>query len=146
VTLADRLRPVRRIVGRVEAAQVRRFGRSGTSLVWRVPVLVVETTGRRTGRRRSTPLAFVDLGDGTLLLAGGAGGQTATPDWVANLRAEPSCQVVLRRRRSPMTATELEGTARDDAWRRVVAATPNVERYAERSGRHVPLFLLRPTT
>ena len=82
---ADRLRWWRRIQARFESAQLRTMGWSSTSLLWRLPVLVLVTQGRRTGKRRQTPLTYVRDHTGGLLIAGGAVGQTRTPDWVANL-------------------------------------------------------------
>src|SRR5688572_18583150 len=105
--LADRLRPLRRLVGPIEAAQVRRFGRSGLSVVFRTPVLALDTTGRRTGATRTTPLAYHRAEDGTLLVVGGAGGQTTTADWVRNLRAHPDATVTVDRRRRRVCAVEL---------------------------------------
>src|SRR5205814_10692498 len=93
--LADHLRWWRRIQARIESAQLRRTGWSATSLVWRLPVLVLVTEGRRTGKRRQTPLTFVRDETGRLLISGGAVGQTRVPDWVANLRAEPNCEVLI---------------------------------------------------
>lgn len=79
----DRLRPVRRFARPFEAAQVRRFGRSLLSVSFRTPVLVLHTTGRRSGRPRRTTLAFKRSEDGSLVVVGGAGGQARLPDWVA---------------------------------------------------------------
>ncbi|HAS10629.1 MAG TPA: hypothetical protein DCS55_08965 [Acidimicrobiaceae bacterium] len=90
----DRLRPIRRALRGVEAAQVRRFGRSALSTLFRTPVLVLETTGRRSGRQRQTALAFHRRPDGDLVIVGGAGGQRRTPDWVANVRSHPDVHVI----------------------------------------------------
>jgi deazaflavin-dependent oxidoreductase (nitroreductase family) len=76
-------------VNRLEAALVRRTGRSAFAFAYRTPVLVLETTGRRSGLLRSTPVAYRPAGGGTWLIVGGAAGMRRTPDWVANLRAEP---------------------------------------------------------
>ena len=57
------------------------------ALLNRGAILVIESTGRRTGRRRFTPVAFWETDDGSYVVGGGAAGKTATPDWVANLRA-----------------------------------------------------------
>jgi deazaflavin-dependent oxidoreductase (nitroreductase family) len=141
--LADRLRPLRKVVGPIEAAEIRRFGRSGLSLVFRTPVLVLETTGRRSGRRRRTPLAFHRDGD-DLLVVGGAGGQTATADWVHNLRADPDATAIVDRERRPVRALELAGTERESAWATLVAVWPRVAAYERRAGRPVPVIRLSP--
>ena len=138
----DRLRWVRRLVRPFEVAQVRRFGRSGLSVVFRTPVLVLETVGRRSGAMRSTPLAYHELGDGSLVVVGGAGGQQRIPDWVANLRAEPSATVVVGRERRTVVAAEVVGPAHDELWEEVVQVWPRIDAYRRRAGRPVPVFRL----
>ena len=111
----DRLRGARRVAAPVEVAFVERFGRSPLSVVFRTPVLVLHSVGRRSGQERSTAIAYDRDTDGSLLIAGGAGGQTRLPDWVANLRATPRAAVTVdqpHRRR----AVELTGRARAEMW------------------------------
>ena len=139
----DRLRPIRRALRGLEAAQVRRFGRSVLSTLFRTPVLVLETTGRRSGQQRQTALAFHRRPDGDLVVVGGAGGQRRTPDWVANVRARPDVHVIVDRVRQPMTAVELRHDERATAWLEAREVWPQIERYERRAGRPVPVFLLR---
>jgi deazaflavin-dependent oxidoreductase (nitroreductase family) len=138
----DRLRPVRRLVGPVEAAEARWFGRSLLSLVYRTPVLVLETTGRRTGRRRQVTLACCEI-EGDLVVVGGAGGQSRLPDWVANLRADPKVTVTRRRRRTPMRARELHGDERAAMWRQLLPIWPQVTTYEERAGYEIAVVVLQ---
>lgn len=135
------LRPLRPIVGRVEAWQVRRFGRSALGLLFRTDVLVLTVTGRRSGRPRSTPLAHLPLDDGWLV-SGGAGGQ-ATVDWVANLRAAGRASVTVHRATFDVVADEPVGE--DYARLREVALRrwPRIAAYERRSRRSVPIFVLR---
>ena len=141
----DRLRPLRRLTGPVEAAEVRWFGRSMLSTLYRTPVLVLETTGRRSGKRRRATLAYQREPDGCVLVVGGAGGQTTTPDWVANLRADPRAEVVVDRARHAVTATELIGPNRDAVRGELDRAFPRIELYERRSGRPAPVFRLSPS-
>ena len=141
---ADRIRPLRRLVGPIESAQVRRFGRSGLSVIFRTPVLVLETVGRRTGATRSTPLAYHRCGDGSLVLVAGAGGQTQLPDWVANLRANPDVIVVIDRTRVALQAVELRGADHDSMWTEISRVSSRIDVYARRAGRRAPVFRLEP--
>lgn len=136
--------PLRRVATAVEVALVRRFGRSVVSLVFGTPVLVLETTGRRSGARRATPLAFQRADDGTLLVVGGAGGQAQVPDWVANLRAGPQAMATVHRAPLRVHARELAGRERQAAWRHLSHVWPRIERYEQRAGRPVPVFRLVP--
>lgn len=139
----DRLRPVRRALRGTEAAQVRWFGRSLLSSLFRTTALVLETVGRKSGRRRQTALAYHRLHDGGLVIVGGAAGQRRVPDWVANLRANPDVQVVVDRVRRPVTAVELGGDERSTVLNEVREVWPQIVAYEQRAGRPVPVFRLK---
>ena len=137
----DRTRWLWRIGNRWETMLLRRLGTSGMSVLRRSPLLVLDTTGRRTGRRRSVPVAFWTEDD-AYYVGGGAAGMTRV-DWVANLRSEPDATIVHRRRRIPVSATELAGADYDDAHSHALTLWPSVPKYEHMSGRRVPYFRLR---
>lgn len=137
---------LRRLVNRLEVAQVKRFGRSVLSVAFRTPVLVLTTTGRVSGRKRDTTLAYLPVADGSLLVVGGAAGQKRVPDWVANLRAGGAVEVTVDRSTRTVRAVELEGSEREAAWEVAVARWPRVRRYEARAGRPVPVVRLDPRT
>ena len=107
-------------------------------------MLILVTTGRRSGLERKTPLVFFDRG-GELLISGGAGGVPWDPDWVHNLRACSRAQVLRSPRQSPLLveATELLGPDRDAVWEELCRATPRAARYERRRVRPVPVFRLQ---
>jgi deazaflavin-dependent oxidoreductase (nitroreductase family) len=105
-------------------------------------VLVLAVPGRRTGRLREVPLAYLEV-DGGWLVCGGAGGQSRV-DWVANLRAAGTAQVTLDRVRVPVVATEPSGEDRVRLRALVLRAAPRVRNYERRARREAPLFVLRP--
>lgn len=131
---------VKPTVARIEAAQIRRTGTSVLARLFRTDVLVLVTRGRRTGRERSTPLACAAIAGGWLI-SGGAGGQRHV-DWVANLRANPAVNVVVRRRTFRVTAVEAVGTDYDAARAFVIKRWPRVLSYETAAGRSVPIFEL----
>ena len=114
-----------------------------TAKLWRTRVLVLETTGRKSGKRRSTPVAYKRLDDGSYLVVGGAGGQQTPVDWVANLRADARAVVVVERRREDVVAEELQGAERATAWAAAREAWPQIDNYERAAGRPVPVFRLR---
>jgi deazaflavin-dependent oxidoreductase (nitroreductase family) len=63
--------------------------------------MVIETTGRRSGRRRFTPVGYWQDARRAFLVGGRAAGMTAVPDWVANLRATPTARRRFGDRASP---------------------------------------------
>lgn len=135
------MRVVRPFVAVVEGWQIRRLGTSVLGLIARTDVLLLETTGRRTGKRRATPVACLTDPAGWLI-AGGAGGQSKV-DWVANLRADPNVEIVVRRQRVAVTAHEPTGDEQAEARRRALARWPKIESYERRSSRTAPVFVLR---
>ncbi|WP_433171421.1 nitroreductase/quinone reductase family protein [Actinoallomurus sp. CA-150999] len=138
---ADRLRWLWRLSNRLETASLRRLGFSWIALIGRRQVLVLETTGRKTGRLRHTPVVYRLDADGRLYIGGGAGGMTRV-DWVANLRAKPVAAVWMRRRRHPMIAHELTGEAYERERQESLAISPQAAKYEQMSGRRVPYFRL----
>lgn len=132
------------MAGPIESAQVRRFGCSVLSVLFRTPVLVLDTTVRRSGATRSTTPAYHRLDDGSLLIAGGAGGQSRVADWVLNLRANPKATVTVDRMRTPVCAFELEGRDRELGWRALRQVWPRIDGYQRRAGRTIPVFRLNP--
>ncbi len=142
---SPRTRFLRRGLSRVEVALVRRTGRSIVSVLLRTEVLVLETTGRRTGRPRRTVLAHRRLDATTVLVVGGAAGQTMVPDWVANLQAGSAARVVVDRIESAVEVRELDGDERARRWSELCRVWPRIIEYERRSGRIVPVFALRRT-
>jgi deazaflavin-dependent oxidoreductase (nitroreductase family) len=133
-----------RIGNRIEAFQLRHVGFSAMSLVNRGDVMVLETMGRRTGRRRFAPVGYWEDGRGGFLVGGGAAGMATVPDWVRNLRVNPSAAVWIRRSSLAVLAHELIGVERDRTRQEAMRIWPDVARYEARSGRVIPYFRLVP--
>jgi deazaflavin-dependent oxidoreductase (nitroreductase family) len=127
---------------RIEALQLRHIGVSPMSLLNRGDVMVLETVGRRTGRRRFTPVGYWEDVEGGFLIGGGAAGMATIPDWVKNLRVQPSAAAWIRRSRVTVRAQELTGDERDQAQQQAARTWPSVLRYQVKSGRLVPYFRL----
>lgn len=140
---ADRCRPLWRISNRLESAALRYLGTSGIGMIGRRTILALETTGRRTGRTRRTPVAYWRGHDGALFIGGGAGGMSRV-DWVANLRANTAAAVWIGRRRIPVTGTELSGDAYERTRRHALSKWPDAALYERMSGRPIPYFRLDP--
>jgi deazaflavin-dependent oxidoreductase (nitroreductase family) len=107
------------------------------------PLLLLTTTGARTGRPRTTPLVYLRHGP-QLLVAASNFGQAAHPAWSANLVAHPEARVTLGRRTVPVRARALEGAERDAAWARFEALSPAYRAYGLRTDRPIRVFALTP--
>lgn len=112
------------------------------SLLNRGSVMVLETTGHRTGRKRFTPVGYWVDRDGAMVVGGGAAGMATVPDWVRNLRGNAVAAVWIRRARVPVSSYELTGGERDQAQQDATNIWPAVRTYERKSGRVIPFFRL----
>lgn len=113
------------------------------SLLNRGEVMVIETTGRRSGRRRFAPVGYWKDGP-AYFVGGGAAGMSTVPDWVRNLRRNERAAAWIRRSRIEVVAHELTGVERDAAQQKATETWPGVPRYEKKSGRAIPYFRLVP--
>jgi deazaflavin-dependent oxidoreductase (nitroreductase family) len=104
-------------------------------------VVLLETRGRRSGRRRVTPLTTIPDGD-RLLLVGSAGGSDRSPAWALNLEADGRCVLTRRGQTSTWLAIRVDAAERDRLWALVVARHPGYGRYQSRTRREIPVFAL----
>jgi deazaflavin-dependent oxidoreductase (nitroreductase family) len=110
-----------------------------------VPALLLTTTGRRTGRPRTTPLLYVPDGDG-YVVAGSNWGQPHHPGWALNLRADPRATATVDGRRTAVRASRAGGPERERLWALLVRTWPGYETYQEQAdGRQIMVFRLEPT-
>jgi F420H(2)-dependent quinone reductase len=108
----------------------------------RAKVLMITTHGRRTGVPHSTCVCYLDIGEG-LVVWGTASGARSDPDWFRNLRKAPIADVQMGARTVRVKPRELVADERDKAWNDIVLVqAPEVEKYAQRAGRTIPVALL----
>lgn len=106
-----------------------------------LPTLLLQTTGRRSGRARSTPLLYVPHAQG-FVVVGSRGGRQQHPAWYLNLLDQPRASVVLDGVEIPCTATEYDGDDRTALWLWFTELNPGFGAYQERIERRIPILLL----
>jgi deazaflavin-dependent oxidoreductase (nitroreductase family) len=106
-------------------------------------VLLLTTTGRRSGRPRRTPVQY-DRIAGDLVLAAAAGGARQEPAWCRNIRADPSVHVRLGTLEGPATARVADPEERGRLWPELCARTSALQTVQRRAGREVPVVVLHP--
>jgi deazaflavin-dependent oxidoreductase (nitroreductase family) len=110
----------------------------------RVTVLMITVPGRRTGVLHSTCVRYLDTADG-FLVWGTASGAPRDPDWFRNLRKAKLADVQVRAKTLRVRPRELVAEERDKAWNDIVLVqAPEVEKYAQRAGRTIPVAVLAP--
>jgi F420H(2)-dependent quinone reductase len=107
------------------------------------PVLLLETIGRRTGRRRTTPLQYLADGEALVVVASDHGA-AHPPAWYLNLRAHPDARVQMGARTSAVIARQVDGDERDRLWDQLTAGNRHLEDAARKAGRRLPLMALTP--
>jgi deazaflavin-dependent oxidoreductase (nitroreductase family) len=107
--------------------------------------LVLTTVGRRTGIERRTPVGWFPGKDGSWLIVASAAGAPKNPDWYYNLAANPEkLQVEVPGTKVAVTAEQLLGPERDEAWRQITDASPQFARYQRLTDRELPIIRLTP--
>ena len=135
-----------RVLHRVDRLAFRLSGgrRTVTSVLSGLPVVMLTTTGARTGLARSVPVLGFPIG-GEVAVAAGNFGRPQDPAWCLNLRREPRATIVVDGRRHQVVAEELTGAAREVVWQAGLRVYPGAEAYARRAGgRTIGVFLLHP--
>lgn len=106
-----------------------------------VPLLLLTTTGARSGEPRTMPLTY--RADGPRLVVFAAnGGRPQHPGWYHNLRADPSARVEVGTDAYEVTAVDAEGAERERLWDLQVRDAPYFAGFQERAGRSIPVVVL----
>jgi deazaflavin-dependent oxidoreductase (nitroreductase family) len=108
-------------------------------------LLLLTTTGAKSGRPRLSPLAYFRI-DGKLLIIGSFAGADVNPGWVHNLRANPSAHVEVGSDSSDVIAHELSPAERDDLFAKITAVSPGFAKYQAKTSRVIPVFELQPAS
>ncbi len=104
-------------------------------------LLVLTTTGAKSGQSRLSPLAYQRV-DGKMLIIGSYRGADINPAWVHNLRANPQAYIEVGTDSYDVVARELPPDERESAWEKIVAVAPGFGEYQANTSRVIPLFEL----
>ncbi len=107
------------------------------------PILLLTTTGRKTGQPRTTPLQYLEDGD-NMILAASNGGNPRHPAWWLNLERNPEADVQVRNDLKPVTAEKAKGEERRRLWKLLVEMYSGYEDYRQTAQREIPVVVLRP--
>jgi deazaflavin-dependent oxidoreductase (nitroreductase family) len=105
------------------------------------PLLLLTTTGRRSGLPRTTPMMYIPDGDRLLVIASNAGAPSHT-DWYRNLVADPDVTVEVGAETYPATAVVPRGRERDELFESVVAKYPFFAEHQAKVTRTIPVVVL----
>ena len=104
-------------------------------------LLLLHTTGAKSGQPRMAPLAYLTI-DGRTIIVGSKAGLPTNPDWVHNLRANPRAHIEVGTEAYDVTARELPPEERAELFEKVTAVAPAFAEYQAKTSRVIPLFEL----
>jgi F420H(2)-dependent quinone reductase len=124
--------------GVYRATSGRLLGRMGKN-----PLLLLNTIGRKSGKKRTTPLLYVVDGEDFVIIAS-KGGAPTQPAWYLNLKANPDVTVEVGDRKVRVRAEEVAGGKKARLWQKMSDMYPTYDDYQKKTEREIPLLVLHP--
>ncbi len=109
----------------------------------KVPVLLLTTTGRKTGKKRTLPLIYIMDGSAYVITAS-AGGADKNPGWFFNIRSNPQATIQVKDKHIKVMAEIAGQEKKSELWARLVEVAPNFAGYQKRTSRAIPMVILHP--
>ncbi len=122
------------------------YSHSGGRLMSRfdqMPILLLTTTGRKSGKSRTTPLLYIDQ-DGGYVVVASAAGRDQHPAWYLNLAAAPEAQVRVGKQTTSVQARMAEGEERDRLFAAFAETAKRYADYQAKTERQIPVVVLEP--
>jgi deazaflavin-dependent oxidoreductase (nitroreductase family) len=116
----------------------RLMGRTGAA-----PILLLTTTGRKSGRGRTVPLLYLK-DDGNLVIVASLAGAPKHPAWYLNLEANPNVTLQVGSQRFAGTARCASAEEKARLWPRLVTMYPHYADYQKRTTREIPVVIVSP--
>lgn len=114
------------------------------SLIAGLPILMLTTTGAKSGKRRTVPVVGLPVDGGVAIIASNYG-QEHHPAWFHNLAKDPNAEVGMDERSWKVRAIEVEGERRERIWREALRIYPGYSTYEKRAAhRPIHVFVLEP--
>jgi F420H(2)-dependent quinone reductase len=108
-----------------------------------LPVLLLTTTGRKSGKLRTVPLGYLRDGS-TYVIIAAYGGLPRHPAWFFNLESHPEATVQVKKVQMPVTAEVANPEKKRELWARLLEVAPSIANYQKRTSREIPMVILHP--
>jgi deazaflavin-dependent oxidoreductase (nitroreductase family) len=145
VTIIKRMSAANVWLYRTSNGRVGKTWRVGSALRRGVPVCLLTTTGRKSGRPRTVPLLHLADGDNVVVVAS-QGGLPDDPQWYRNLVADPDVAVQLGTVTRRMRARTASPQERAELWPRLTALYSDFDNYQAWTTREIPVVICEPVT
>lgn len=110
-----------------------------------LPVLLLTTTGRKTGKKRTTPLGYFEH-DGCYVITASNAGFDSNPAWFYNLKSRPQVELQMGNKQFTAMAEPAPSTLRQQLWDELVKRAPGYGAYEKKTTREIPVVLLTPVS
>jgi deazaflavin-dependent oxidoreductase (nitroreductase family) len=107
------------------------------------PVMLLTTTGRKSGKPRTTPVLYVRDGE-TLATVASNGGKARDPQWWSNLRANPAGTVQIKGQLMTVKSRKADPQEKERLWRLLTGVYPTYDEYQTKTNRKIPVVILQP--
>lgn len=114
--------------------------------IFNAPIMLLTTTGHKTGQQRTTPLLYLDVDQSTYAIVGSFAGSDKPPAWAVNLLKSPSAQIQIGSNILKVNAVTATPQKKAELWPRLVALYPDYQVYQDRTSRDIPVILLTAAT
>jgi F420H(2)-dependent quinone reductase len=111
--------------------------------VQKLPVLLLTTTGRKSGKSRTVPLGYLGDGSAYVIIASNAG-LPRHPAWFLNLESHPEATIQVKKRQMQVKAETAKAEKRRELWARLMEVAPGYANYEKRTSREIPMVILHP--
>lgn len=106
------------------------------------PIVLVHSTGAKSGLERVNPIVYQPLDDGAIAVAASKGGAPTNPDWYRNLVANPDATVEVGTETYPVRARVAAGDERERLWAKHKASYSGFDDYERQTDRQIPMVVL----
>ena len=107
------------------------------------PVVLIEMTGAKSGKKRTIPLMYVPYKEGVIIV-GSQGGAPKSPVWVKNLQADPNIVAQVGGKRMELHARQVDDAEKEELWPTCVEHYHEFADYRARTDRNIPVFNCQP--
>ena len=108
-----------------------------------LPVLLLTTTGRKSGQPRTVPLGYLRDGSNYVIIASN-GGRPRHPAWYFNLQSHLEAIIQVKNAQIKVRAEQANPEKRSELWTRLLAASPGYGKYQQHTSREIPVMILSP--
>ena len=108
-----------------------------------IPCLLLTTTGRKSGKKRTVPLGYMADGPNYVIIGSDAGADR-DPAWILNLNSDPLATIQVKGARFPVLAERPDPDERSRLWAALVNQNSVFDTYRSKTSREIPVVVLRP--